>query len=164
MLEMLFSPQSCQVYCHPAFEQHVLGNRDHFMSKIIFNSIWGYAYSEHQKALGLSSRDLGERRKEDLSAYGYSLRNATHCIRLMYSGAEAMISGIFPVRLPDPVQRICMGIKTGQVAKNEYLEFYQEYKDRLEHAGNTTTLPDFYNRDKLNEILVDLHKDVLGIK
>lgn len=164
MLEMIFNPADCQRFVDPAFKHYVLDEREQFMTQSIFNSIHGYAISEHNKALGLSSRDLGARRKEDLETLGYSNRNASHCIRLMYAGAHAMLNAEFPVRLPDPERTICLSIKQGKVSKEGYLELYEEYLHRLKEAGEKTELPTDFNYEWMNRTLVDIQMYMLGLR
>jgi predicted nucleotidyltransferase len=163
MLEMIFSPEDCQRFVHPVFQHFILDEKKKFMTQAIFPSIFGYAYSEHQKALGLSSRDLGARRKEDLGKYGYSSRNASHCIRLMYAGAYAMDNGEFPVRLPEPEREICLDIKQGKMPLEGYEEVYQQYLAKLETAGKNTSLPPIFDYDWMNAALVDIQMSVLNL-
>ena len=162
MLEMLYAPNDCIKYVHPAFYALIIEQRERFMTKAIYNSILGYAYSEHLKAMGESSRDLGARRKDDLNIHGFSLRNATHCIRLMYAGAQAMTTGIFPVRLPEPERTICMNIKLGKTDQLTYVGLYHDYYEKLKQAGEASTLPEKFDHAWMNQTLVDLHKEILG--
>lgn len=163
MLEMIFSPKDTQRFVHPAFQELILDKKEKFMTQAIFPSIQGYATSENMKALGLSSRDLGERRKEDLGTYGYSVRNASHCIRLMHAGAVALTEGYFPVRLEGRELQICRDIKLGQVPLEGYNEFFKEYKHKLDEAGANSKLPKEFDYDWMNDTLVTLQMFVLKI-
>jgi predicted nucleotidyltransferase len=161
MLEMLFSPQDCWVSLNPLFHMNILDNRDKFITNEIFNAIHGYAYSEHRKALGESSRDLGERRKQDVASYGYSGRNASHCIRLLYAGAQALTMGVFPVRLESPERDTCMALKLGQMKLEEYERTYATYLDALESACVDSKLPARFDDDWLNTTLVKMHLELM---
>jgi predicted nucleotidyltransferase len=161
MLEMLFAEPDSVRFCHPVFRQHFIENREKFVTKEIYKVIGGYAYSEHRKALGESSRDLGARRKEDLNEYGYSCRNASHCIRLLYAGGIALDTGVFPVRLSGSIQQTCMKLKLGTLTLDEYKEAYEFYDHELNEAMVTTKLPDSADRIWLNKTLVDAHLDII---
>lgn len=160
MLEMLFSPSDCVITVHPLFRTNILDNRDKFITNEIFNAIRGYAYSENRKALGESSRDLGERRKQDIVSYGYSGRNASHCIRLLYAGAKALTTGKFPVRLESPEKDICLALKLGQIKLEEYNVIYTEYMSKLENVYLSSTAQTFDDA-WLNETLIEMHLELM---
>lgn len=160
-LEMLWCPEHLILTNTYEFREHILKNRDAFMTKEIYNAINGYAYSEHLKAIGQSSRDLGDRRKDDLKKYGYSARNASHCIRLLHSGIEALKTGEFPVRLTGQIQSQCMQLKLGQAAPDQYKKWYTDLYSELQLTRAECKLPDKPNFKRINEMLVELHKDIL---
>ena len=161
MLEMLFAEKDSIRNCHPVFEKNFIQNRKHFITKNLYYVIKGYAFSEHRKALGESSRDLGLRRKEDLAEAGYSFRNASHCIRLLHSGSQALHTGEFPVRLTGDIQRVCMDLKLGTASLEDYESLYKMYSQDLEAYYDDCVLPEKIDRDWLNKILIDTHQEIL---
>jgi uncharacterized protein len=55
ILELLFSPKECVLYCHPVFEP-VLRTRKSFLTKACKYSFAGYAISQIEKAKGLDKK------------------------------------------------------------------------------------------------------------
>jgi predicted nucleotidyltransferase len=161
-LEMLFSSEDCiQGVTFPTFKDCILDCKEHFLTKKIFNTIFGYATSEHRKALGLSSRDLGDRRKRDVSIHGYSCRNASHCIRLLYAGGIALSERYFPVRLSGEIQQQCMDLKLGESSLEQYNQLYELYVSNIKKAYETSKLPEKFDYGWLDATLVEMHKNIL---
>jgi hypothetical protein len=160
MLEMLFGLPRLVRVCHPAFQQ-VLDVKHMFITKQLFAVIQGYATLEHRRALGLSSRELGARRKTDVETMGYSGRNGSHCIRLLYCGAQALSMGVFPVYLPEPERTICRALKLGETPKERYEELFLKYFTALQESFSTCSLPEQMDYDVLNTLLVTVHKALL---
>ena len=163
VLEMLFSEKDNIRYCHPVFEENFIKNQKKFITKRIYEVIRGYSYSEYRKSIGESSRDLGSRRKEDLDKFGYSCRNASHCLRLLYAGSIALQDGVFPVRLDGSMQKICMDLKLGKLSLEEYKYLYMSFSQDLEQYYLDCTLPEHIDRAWLNKILIDTHLKIIHV-
>ncbi len=162
MLEMLFSPEDCVLFDgNEQFKYYILLHKETFITKQIYNVIHGYSYAEYRKAIGESSRDLGARRKEELQRLNYSPRNASHCIRLLYAGKEALLEGYFPVRLPEVQQKICMEVKLGQITLEEFQYLFKCYEQDLDEANRDSILPEKFDYDWLDNQLVQIQKQIL---
>jgi predicted nucleotidyltransferase len=160
MLEMLFTPKDCHAGIHPLFSEYFVDARHEFLSKKIYESISNYAMAEHRRALGLTTRNLGERRKLDIEKYGYSPKNASHCVRLMYCGIVALKTGEFPVRLEGDIRELCYALKTYQIPKEEYLEVYASTLKDLSDAYLVSTLREDIDMQFLNQHLVDFYLEL----
>jgi predicted nucleotidyltransferase len=161
MLEMLFSSQECIHYLDPEFAKLILDERHRFITKQVFPVIKGYSYSEYRKAIGESSRDLGAKRKEGLNKFGYSPRNASHCIRLLYAGSKALTCGYFPVKLPEATKQICMDLKTGICTLEQFKEHYELAINALEAAMTNSNIPEKFDYDWLDKQLIQLQINIL---
>lgn len=60
VIELLWMPEDCVKYVHPAF-QHLINNRDAFLTKACRNSFAGYAIQQIKKARGLEKKMNWER-------------------------------------------------------------------------------------------------------
>jgi predicted nucleotidyltransferase len=161
MLEMLFSSEEHIITLHPLFNKYFLKNRDKFLTNKIYDVINGYAGSEYRKALGESSRDLGAVRKEDINNFGYSCRNASHCVRLLYAATHALSTGVFPVMLPKDIRNTCMQLKRGVSTLSEFKIAYEFWTVMLFEAKLRSVLKDEFDYNWLNQMLVNIHKDLL---
>jgi uncharacterized protein len=164
MLEMLFSEPDMQLNVHPSFKTNFLDNKELFLNKSIYNTITGYARSEHQRTLGETTGKLGERRKEAIDQFGYSPRNASHCIRLLYMGEKALKDREIHVKLPENIRLICMALKTGIASRADYEFYYNYYSKAIDEAIKISTLPDKIDNEWLNSLIVKTSIDALQIK
>lgn len=62
MLETLFFPEDCIIYKHPVYD-HILKNRDKFVTKLCKNSFYGYAAQQISKSRGLNKKQNLEKDK-----------------------------------------------------------------------------------------------------
>lgn len=162
-LEMLFDDPKNIQEVNDTFRINFLDNKSKFITKAIFKAVEGYAISEHRKSLGLSSRSLGTNRKEDVKKFGYSRKNASHCIRLLYSGASAITTGVFPVLLPDEIRNICLKLKEGKYALKEFEEVYTDFNNILQLTKETNNVPEKFDYKWLNKIMIDTHRQILNV-
>lgn len=164
MLEMLFAAPEMQRFVHPAFKENYLDHKEQFLNKSIYNTISGYAKSEYHRAVGDATGKLGAVRKEAIDTFGYSPRNASHCVRLLYMGEKALKEHEIHVHLPDNIRNICMGLKTGLASFKDFDFYFNYYFQALEKAYAESTLPESMDFDWLNQVIVATSKEVLGIK
>lgn len=76
------------------YGQLLIDNRDLFVSKKIYHSFTGYAYSQLKRMTHLATEGyMGEKRKALVKKHGYDCKNAAHCIRLLKMGMEFLVEG-----------------------------------------------------------------------
>lgn len=89
--------------------------RERLLSKRIFPALIGYATGQLHKMLqGERSGYMGAKRKELLRQYGYDVKDASHCVRLLHVGIHLALSGALWVRLPADIASDVMAIKGGK--------------------------------------------------
>jgi uncharacterized protein len=66
---------------------------------VLHKSLTGYAKNEWDVAVGISSKDLGDKRKKEVTAYGYSPKNMAQALRLLRCGKVFFETGEFPVNI-----------------------------------------------------------------
>lgn len=160
MLEMLFSPVRCHTQVHPLFREYFIDVKHEFLSKKIYESISNYAMAEYRRSMGEITRNLGSERKSDIVLYGYSPKNASHCIRLLYAGITALKTGEFPVHLTGDIRELCYALKTYQIPKEEYLDVYASTLKDLNGAYRVSTLREEIDMHFLNRHLVDFYLEL----
>ena len=93
----------------------LLEARDRLLSKRIFPALVGYAMAQLHKMLqGERMGYMGAKRKELLRQYGFDLKDASHCIRLLHVGIHLALTGCLAVRLPADIADDVMAIKSGK--------------------------------------------------
>ena len=135
--------------------QLLIDNRDLFMSKLIYKSFIGYAHGQlhrmtHQQCLG----HMGDKRKKLVEKYGYDTKNASHLIRLLRMGIEALTEGVFYVKRNDATQLI--EIKRGEWTLEQVEKESNELFKKCENAYISSSLPIKLDEDKIQKLCIDI--------
>lgn len=89
--------------------------RDQLLSKRMFPALIGYATAQLHKMLqGERMGYMGAKRKELLRQYGYDIKDASHCIRLLHVGIYLALTGRLLVRLPADIAADVIAVKSGK--------------------------------------------------
>lgn len=113
---------------------------------------YGYAESELRTAFGETTGDLGVRRKESLSEFGYSPKNAHHGLRITMQTLHCLKTGQYSPYVMDHTSAkkltgiddwlgYLMSVKTGQIPAAEIRHCFETLITELSqyHLGKTKT-------------------------
>ena len=103
----------------------------------LYNAIRGYAFSEYKFAVGSNTGKLGSKRQIAVSTYGFSPKNWTNLLRIIYCGEIFFETGEYPVDLAGSyIHPQLMEIKTkpDRFAISRLEEMYTE-RQRLFEAS-----------------------------
>lgn len=121
--------------------QLLIQNRHLFMSKRIYHTFQGYAYSQLKKMTHNAHEGyMGEKRKALVAKYGYDTKNAAHLIRLLRMGREALKTGQLNVRRDDAEE--LLAIKNGRWQLDHIHRLAEENFRLLQEEKDTSPLPD----------------------
>ena len=128
-------------------------NRHLFMCKNIYNSFIGYAHSQLQRMTRFEHKGyMGEKRKQLVEKHGFDARNASHLIRLLKMGIEALDTGELIVRRPDAEE--LLAIKRGEWSLEKVQSEAEVLFDACRAAKGQSPLPDSPDRDAINKLCV----------
>lgn len=99
-----------------------------------------------------STRFLGEKRKESVEKFGFSVKNAYHSIRLLDQGAELMRTG--KITFPRPNCDELKKIRNGEVTIEELDVRFRELDKQLEIAAGKSNLPHSADMEAINDLYV----------
>jgi len=151
VLSLLWVPE-----CHVIFKnnsgQLLRENRHVFVSKQVYHSFNGYAYSQFKKMEKFNFEGyMWAKRKGLVEKFGYDTKNAAHLIRLLRMGIEFLTEGELYVERADAEQ--LLGIKRGEWE----LKVVKEEAERLfklaEEAYVRSELPPQPDREAAEELL-----------
>ena len=119
----------------------LLNRRREFLSQKMFESYAGYAYSQLCRMTKFEKRGyMGTKREAIVKEHGYDIKNAAHCIRLLYGAIHLARHGEIMVRLPSRdgwnVLQTVLDIKQG----NWTFEAVQGHATRLFSTFDTEKL------------------------
>ncbi len=134
----------------------LLDNKDLFSSKQAYTTFTGYATSQLKKMEKFNYEGyMGVKRKSLVDRYGYDCKNASHLIRLLKMGAEFLDSGKLKIyRTIDA--RMLTQIKAGMWTLDDVKQRAAEELDNVKSAFAHSKLPDYPNREKVEELLMKI--------
>jgi len=101
-------------------------------------------------------RKLGKQRKESIEKYGYSTKNAAHCIRLLFEGIELLKTGELTFPRPDDELVLLKAIRSGEKTIEEVTVKFEELEIKLKEAADVSTLQNKPNNKEAEKLLVRL--------
>ena len=92
----------------------LIENRQRFMSRRLFESFAGYAYAQLKRMEKFEKRGyMGQKREAIMKKYGYDIKNAAHCIRLLYGAIHLARHNSIQVFLEGSAAFHTLAIKRG---------------------------------------------------
>lgn len=133
----------------------LIENRSLFMSKQIYKSFVGYAYSQlHKMTSGTFEGYMGDKRKALVQKFGYDTKNAAHLVRLLRMCIEFLSTGEFNVRRFD--SQNLLEIKDGKYTLQNIKDEANRLFKVAEQSYITSRLPLDIDREKVQEFLVNM--------
>jgi hypothetical protein len=147
ILECLYTPV---VELTTPVADELLGMRDIFLSKLIYQTYNGYVLSQFK------------RMEQDLRTSGaIKWKHAMHLIRLLIAGVTGLREGYIPVRVDEQHRDRLLAIKRGEVEWPEVDEWRLALHRQFDHALATTALPDRPDYERANALLVWARRSVV---
>ncbi|OIO72825.1 MAG: hypothetical protein AUJ85_09345 [Elusimicrobia bacterium CG1_02_37_114] len=155
VFEWLFVPGHCiRIMEEPA--KILRANRLMFLSKKIYCRFKGFAYSEFQNLTKLTG-ETGAKRKDQILKFGYSLKNAMNCIRLLEQGVELLNKA--HITMPRPNCQELVQIKQGKFSYEQIVNKFDNLLKELEEAKINSKLPDVPRVNDVDKLMIRLIKD-----
>ncbi|MFA5298144.1 MAG: nucleotidyltransferase domain-containing protein [Lutibacter sp.] len=157
VLSLLWIPEN-MYFTKNDWGKLLLENKKMFLSKKLYKTFGGYAYSQLQRMTRCCTEQAyqGAKRKERFARFGYDCKNAAHLIRLLKMGIEALASGEINIFRHDA--KMLKEIKFGGWT----LEQVQSEADRLQKLLDESfvrcTLPENPDFKKTENLLMEILK------
>lgn len=157
-LEVISAPDNAVVECNP-FGEFLRQNKDRFYSKQSYNVLRGYYSAEYKKVVGITTGHLGEKRKKDIEKYGYSRKNASHCIRLLLTGIHLFEHNEYKTYWDGLERDILMGFKLGTRSVCEFNSYFEYLQNKFNVAFSKTHLKKTPDREFILENTINYMKE-----
>ena len=155
IISMLFVKPNYIIKITPA-GQLLLSHRALFISKKLYKSFAGYAYSQLKRMNVKQTGHRGAKRSALYEKHGYDPINASHLIRLLRMGIELLSTGELIVERPDAPQLI--EIKQGAWKLEQVESEADKLFARVEEALINSDLPNDVDKDRINDLCIDIVK------
>ena len=139
VLECLYTPLVEEA---SPLAKELLGMRDCFLTKQVYQTYNGYVMSQFKK-LGQDLRNKG----------AFRWKHAMHLVRLLLSGIAILTDGAVPVRVGQHRDHL-LAIRRGKVSWQEVNAWRKELHHAFDEAWAKTKLPEHPDYDRVNGYLV----------
>jgi predicted nucleotidyltransferase len=146
VLECLYTPL---VEEKSQLAEELLGMRDCFLTKQVYQTYNGYVMSQFKK-LGQDLRNKGAIR----------WKHAMHLVRLLLSGITILLEGVVPVQIGRHLDQL-LAIRRGEVSWQEVNAWRKELHREFDAAWAKTELPEHPDYDRVNTFLVRARRSKL---
>lgn len=136
MLDALFVPQTCVLHS-TAIGNKVRDNRKLFLSKLVWHKFKGYAYSQLHK-MRTKVPDIGSNRWKSYEKYGYDVKFAYHCVRLLRETEQILTEGDLDLRRGNNMLK---SIRRGEWSIDKVIGYFDAKEKQLEEVCIKSELP-----------------------
>lgn len=147
-----------------------------FASKEAGARFLGYLQAQRERLLGQRGQ-MRVTRTELVERHGYDTKFAMHAVRLGYQGVEYLETGRLTLPM-DAGREYCMSVRRGEVALAEVVQVLEDLERQLcmltygqdglpetvpgrrDYSKGTSRLPEKADRQRLDELLVEIYTGV----
>ena len=148
------------MYLVKTWGERLVESRHLFMGKHLYKSFGGYAYSQlHKMTHGQTGGFMGAKRREKFKQFGYDCKNASHLIRLLRTGIEALSTGEINVHRHDAQQ--LREIKEGLWTKGQVEREAERLRQSLDEALVSSVLSSHADHKKAEILLMEILEEGL---
>lgn len=134
-------------------------HKDWFQSINAYDSFMGYSVAQQHRMKNYDLNTIGDKRRLPIEKFGYSTKEAAHCIRILRMGIEYVTTGSMTVFLPEEIATLIKDIKLGKLTLKEVEELIEHNIQELRKAKEKTVLPEKADFEKCSELVTDLTLD-----
>jgi len=142
VLGLLWQPRTLDLVAHPMWDEW-RAQRHIFLSRRVHASFAGYALGQLSRLGRPNTRGyMGKDRKALFEKYGYDIKNAAHCVRLLRMGLELLETGELHVDRSGIDAEELKAIKRGGWTLGQVERVANDGLARLREAEQRSTLPE----------------------
>jgi len=140
----------------------LLNNRDLFLSKKVYKSYTGYAYSQLKKMTAYKCEGyMGQKRRRLIERFGFDTKMASHSLRLLSMSIETLNTGKLNVHRTADVD-VLLDIKMGRWRLDEVQSEADEMFRLAKEAYDGSELPDGPDYDAVETMVCEVMSDYLS--
>lgn len=155
MVDALFTPARCVLHATPAGEL-VREKRRMFLHKGSWHRFKGYAYQQLKKAK--SQRREGKR-AEVVAEFGFDLKFASHCVRLMNEAEQILTEGDLDLERNNDQVR---AIRNGEWTLDQVEQYFATKERDLESTYANSKIPYKPDEEKIKTLLLQILEEHYG--
>ena len=136
-------------------------SREKLLSRECYKSFCGYAHGQiHRMTHHAPTGRMGAKRKALVEKFGYDVKNASHCVRLLKMGMETLATGEMEVERHD--HNMLLDIKRGEWPIKKVLDYADTLFQRMDEALLQSPLPVRVNEAFVNNLCMEIVRGFYG--
>lgn len=157
MIDSLFVPHNCITHITSA-GQILRDNRHSFLNKNAYHKFRGYAASQIHK-IKTKNTPTNSARQELIEKFGYDVKFAYHCIRLLQECMQILIYCDIDLQKD---RELLKSIRRGELSLDDLIELWKATDQQLVTLFAQSKLPDQPDYERLNTILLNILEQHYG--
>ena len=149
MIDSLFVPRTAIIHSTPIAELF-RENRKAFLHKGAWHKFKGYAYAQASKIRN-KVNSSNDKRAAEIARFGYDLKFAYHCVRLMNEVEQILVEGDLDLQRN---REQLKSIRRGEWTLEQFEAYFQNKEHALETAYANSKLPHGPDEDRLKRLLM----------
>ena len=149
MIDSLFVPRNCIIHS-TAIGEMIREKRQTFLHKGAWHKFKGYAYSMSSKIRNRVNSS-NPKRAAQIAKFGYDLKFAYHCVRLMNEVEQILIEGDLDLQRN---REQLKSIRRGEWTLEEFEAYFTNKEHALETAYAESKLPHGPDEEAIRELLL----------
>jgi len=150
MIDSLFVPRNCIIHS-TAVSERVREQRKLFLHRGAWHKFKGYAYSQMAKIRNMVNSS-NEKRAATIKEFGYDLKFAYHCVRLMNEVEQILVEGDLDLQRN---REQLKSIRRGEWTIDQLEDYFTNKEHALETAYANSHLPHGPNQDAIKALLLE---------
>ena len=150
MIDSLFVPRNCVLHS-TAIGEMIRENRKMFLHKGAWHKFKGYAYSQASKIRN-KVNSSAPKRAAQIEEFGYDLKFAYHCVRLMNEVEQILIEHDLDLQRN---REQLKSIRRGEWTLEQFEDYFTNKEHALETAYANSSLPHGPDEEKIKELLLN---------
>jgi len=150
MIDSLFVRRNHILYISSIGEK-VRENRKIFLSKLVWPKFKGYAYSQLNKMRVKTPVD-GSNRRKSYEKYGYDVKFAYHCVRLLDEVEQILTEGDLDLHRASEVLK---SIRRGEWKQEKVFDYFNNKEKDLESVYLKSDLPYKPDEEAIKNLLIE---------
>ena len=157
MIDTLFVPDNCVTHM-TGISQLVRDARKSFLHKGAFHKFRGYAHAQLHK-INTKENASNPKRQANIEKYGYDLKFAAHCVRLLNECEQILSLGDLDLQRDNEAQK---AVRRGDWTKEQVFEWAKTKEVQLEEIYGKSTLPHSPNVEEIKRLLLNVLESHYG--
>ena len=162
VLELLWHTENMYMFRDTLIWPLIIKEKENLLSKKLKHSFSGYAHAQIIRIQKLNQKvNQNPKRLESFKKWGYDVKAASTCIRLLNTGLDALVEHELTVLRPERHQLI--SIREGRYTYDELVKLANEKQALLDQAYITSTLRNKVDFEWANQFLIKILKTHLQL-